>query len=623
MRLKVGMTPLQKSIEMCGRCNGATVLVKHESMNPFKTFKDRRCSAILDREMRKLAAKAGACGGKSDGLLFVHITSGNSGFSLGHMAKERVKETGLEIQVVNIVPKGISREVREALEGCSIVVELGLGKRIITQDEMKEIARKATGFDGPEENIVGVEDYGLANGYRTIVREIFDTGVKPDYIFCPVGEGELAVELAEGANEIWGDEAPMVVGVTIAQNTIVKAEEFLKRPGKSIADKLVNGYSKFKELLLNLVKNGRVELVDAISEREIAKEYKYLNKIGIAVEPSAAVAFCGAEKFDLGPSDTVVIVNTGKGNYDQKAVDKLWRRRALRAVKFVAAVALGIAMAYGVSLYRNYIESQNRFLELQRQELVQQVEYEMLDRVVAEATHMADRDNDGRVDSGEFVRMLRMLPGRDGSRPENPGGIYVGDILDLTQEELEYFTEVSRHERHEELEARFRKSYLSGEFQGLPSVMERRLRLERAIAGARQAADEDEDGEISAEEFSRMLKAIPSREIFEVGSPPEKQVRSIEELTQEELELFAEISRLSRYGGNIEMSMRYAAERRFRKRLAIGEIQKLPSVMERRMRISKLRNICHRTEGGGIQSTFREFDVDNPMDPRDENICDW
>lgn len=156
----------------------------------------------------------------------------------------------------------------------------------------------------------------------------------------------------------------------------------------------------------------------------------------------------------------------------------------------------------------------------------------------------------------------------------------------------------------------------------MSSVMEERIRLERAISDATRAADEDGNGEISDEELARMLKAIPSRDIYEVGRPPEKRVRRVEELTQEELELFAEISRLTRYGGNIEMSMRAMSERRFRKRLVNGEIQKLPSVMERRMRIWKMRNICEEAEHG-TRSRFRDFDLNNPLDPRRENICDW
>jgi|GEM_PF-550499 len=622
MKMRVGRTPLLKSIEMCGRCNGAAVLVKHENMNPFKTFKDRRCAAILEREIKRINSEKAPCRGEAKSLLFVHITSGNSGYSLGHMAIEMAKETGINIQVVNIVQKGVSKEVRKSLKDCSEVIELDLGKRIITQNEMKELAKKATGFEGPDENVFGVEDYGLANGYKTIVREIFDAGVKPDYIFCPVGEGELAVELAEGANQIWGDEAPMIIGATIAQNTIIKADDFLKKPGGNIADKLVNGYSKFKELLLNLVQKGKVELMDAISEKDIVKEYKYLNKIGIPVEPSAAVAFCGAEKFDLEPSDTVVIVNTGKGNYDQKAVDKLWRRRVLKAVKFIATVALGIIIAYGVSFYRDYVEREKRFLELQRQELVQQVEYEMLDRVIAEATHMADRDNDSLVDTSEFMRMLKMIPGRDNSLPEEPFDVYLGDIRDLTEPELEFFIEISRLERHAEHAKRFRERYYDGEFRDLPSVREQQIRLNRAIEGAREAADTNGDGEMSDEEFLKMLKAIPSRDIYIIGRPHEKGIRGIEDLNQAELELFADISRLSKYGGNMENWSRMRRERRFRKRVASGEIQKMPSVGDRRYRIWKLRIVCRDTEWGGMRDTFREFDVNNPMDSRVERPCD-
>ena len=340
MNQKAGCTPLRKSIELCGRCNGATVYVKDESKNPFGTFKDRRCAALLDLHAQK------------EELVFVQITSGNSGYSLGMMAKEWELKTGRKRSVVNIVPKSISKEVRKRLETCSLVCGMDLGEKIVTFENMVEIARKASGYSGPDTNLVGVEDYRLEGGYREMVREIADEGIRPGYIFCPVGEGELAVELAGACASVWGYDPPKVVGVTIKQNVILYKKNFLKNPGKSIADKLVNGYSKFKDLLMSLVKKGRVELMSA-SEREIAAMYGYLNQLGIAAEPTAASAFCGAVKYDLKPDDVVVIINTGKGIFDQGSVDKRWAKRIANAAKYVVAFALGVAVA--ATAYRTFV----------------------------------------------------------------------------------------------------------------------------------------------------------------------------------------------------------------------------------------------------------------------------
>jgi threonine synthase len=335
-----------KSIELCGRCHGATVLVKDESRNPFGTFKDRRCAALLDLHKDKQE------------LVFVHITSGNSGYSLGMMAKEEERKTGRRISVVNLVPKDLPEGMKKKLATCSFVHEIDITKGIITFEEMRKIARSLTGYKGDDKNIVGVEDYGLANGYRAIIREIDADGVKPSHIFCPVGEGELLTELASEAEAVWGKDAPRIVGITIPDNVLVKEENFLKRIRRSAADKLRNGYSKFKELINNLVKRGMVEL-KTVTEGEIASEYRYLGTIGISAEPSAAVAFRGASNYPLDKQDTVVVINTGKGVYDQNAVERVWARRAVRALKalglMVAGVAVALGLKFGYEEMRDYM----------------------------------------------------------------------------------------------------------------------------------------------------------------------------------------------------------------------------------------------------------------------------
>ena len=86
-----------------------------------------------------------------------------------------------------------------------------------------------------------------------------------------------------------------------------KGLDFLKKIGKTAADKLKNHYSKFKELFMALVESGRTELV-VIGERNIAPMYKRLNRIGISAEPSAAVAFVGAREYKVTPQDRKSVV---------------------------------------------------------------------------------------------------------------------------------------------------------------------------------------------------------------------------------------------------------------------------------------------------------------------------
>ncbi len=425
-RLEAGGTPLRKSIEYCGKCKGASVYVKDESKNPFGTFKDRRCAAILEKHKAK------------EELVLVHITSGNSGYSLGMMAKAKEAETGQKIKVVNVVPKGLPKQILKMLDGCSIVHQMDLGKDIVTQEQLIKIARKETGFEGPDEYVVGVEDYFLNNGYMRIVGEILMGGVTPTHIFCPVGEGELAVEVASAAKDIWGEDAPKVIGVTVRENVFASNKQFLSSPGRSVADKLVNGYSKFRELWAGHVAKGKAELL-VVGEREIAEEYAYLNRIGIAVEPSAAVAFCGAAKYDLKPEDTVVVINSGKGVYEHGAVDRLWRKRLRRAAKYIAVAVISVALTVGGFLWKNHVERENRHLELQRQELMMQLEYETMMRLTSETQARLDRDGDRYISGEEFLDILHVLPDRSERDLPPDYGTYANAIRDFTEEELRYY----------------------------------------------------------------------------------------------------------------------------------------------------------------------------------------
>lgn len=424
--LAVGRTPLFKSIELSGRNHGAQVWVKDESKNPFGTFKDRRCAALLERYNGEPQT------------IFVHITTGNSGYSLGMLAREEERETGKKTTVVNIVPKGISPAIKEKLETCSVVHEMDLTEKIVSRDEMIAVARRLANYDGPEEYIHGVEDFGFVDGYGRIIDEIADAKIKPKYIFCPVGEGELATELTKRALEVWPERTPIIIGITISQNAIVQTEDFLKRLRRSIADKLVNGYSKFKAFISGYRERGNLWTY-VVSEREISREYRYLNGIGIVCEPSAAAAFAGVCHW-VSPDDTVVVINTGKGVYDQKAVDKFWLHRLARGVKYALVALAGAAIAAGVIW--GFVAQQTKYNQLFRTQLQTQ------------ATLYGDRDTKESVkepgyhikywiDEDEALEMCAIIPGKKCEAGPHP---VVHTILDFTDTELAFYVKYKEYE---------------------------------------------------------------------------------------------------------------------------------------------------------------------------------
>ncbi len=416
-RKTVGNTPLSKYIELCR--GGATVRVKDESRNMFGTFKDRRCVERL-----KTTAEPRE-------LVFVQITAGNSGYSMGMLAN--VFEMGAEKKrtVVNIVPKGLPEVIRRELEKCSIVVEEDLNAEILTQDRIRAIARAVTGFSGPDDCILGVEDYGLTHGYRDIVAEIREQGVKPTHIFCPAGEGELAVVLAEACKIAWGDEAPKVVAVTIGQNTLATKDDFLKKLRRSVADKLMNHYSKFKSRLLELVGENRAELITIRSEDEIARKYQFLNKIGIDAEPSAAVAFCGLDHYKFKPGDEVVVVNTGKGIFDPSAVEKTRGQIMRKVFRYAAVLALGAGIALGG--YFGY-------LGYKRYEFRRDVDKTMARLNLEDKAALWAKSAYGSwaLSPGDELRMCLTIPDLNCKDREHLR------VSDLTDRQLRFFIEVQR-----------------------------------------------------------------------------------------------------------------------------------------------------------------------------------
>lgn len=412
-QIRVGRTPLFKSIDLSGRYN-AVVHVKDESRNPFGTFKDRRCAALLEHNQ-----------GKKE-LIFVHITSGNSGYSLGMLAADEEMRAGRNVKVVNVVGTDISPVVKAKLETCSIVHQMELTNHIVNRDELIAIARRLTHYTGPEENILTVEDFGLANGYGKIIDEIAVSGVKPKYIYCPMGEGELATELVKRALEVWPERTPIIAGITISQNALVDTEDFIKRLRKSIADKLVNGYSKFKAFIQRYREQGSLNTC-AISEALIAREYRYLNDIGIACEPSAAAAFAGARecKFWAEPDDQIVIINTGKGIYDKKAVDRFQHTRLIRWLKY-AAVGLASAATMALAIW-GYVYLYQKAYNLFVKGLYEKAEL------------YADVNRDGHVDYDETLEVCTTIPEKKCEVGPHQIANSIYDKRDFTLEEIAYY----------------------------------------------------------------------------------------------------------------------------------------------------------------------------------------
>ncbi|MFH2105956.1 MAG: PLP-dependent lyase/thiolase [Candidatus Micrarchaeota archaeon] len=438
-KLHITRTPLVQSRELCGRCNGANVFVKREDAQPSGTTKWRRCAALLESRGDKET-------------VFVHISSGNSGYSMGMVVQQSEDPTK---KVVNIVDKRTPEEIKKRLMSCSIVVEMDLSKELITEDRMKEVAIEATGYTGSNENIVIVERYQLEGGYRGITDEIAkqlhtETQGKtnrPDVIFCPVGSGETMVELAARVHEVWKDNPPKIVGVTVPGNYIAaryfSGQEGAKSTGRSIADKLTCAYSAFAELAVRTLNSG-AKLMVMNDEDELRRSYKWLNSIGIPVEPSAAVAFLGAmnysrlmcaeEKDGLTAEKTIVIINTGKGVFDQKAVDRIWLKRLRAGAIYLGVAALGAVLA--TIAYFGWIAPRQQLHDMFRGKLEAEALMYGNDKTRKGSVYM------GFLDKEEIAAMCATVPGKKCDPDSRPNK---HDLRDFTDKELAFYIEYKRY----------------------------------------------------------------------------------------------------------------------------------------------------------------------------------
>jgi len=265
---KAANTPLVKYKELEVLFKVPNLLVKDESKNPFRTFKDRRSELVIDRARDENVDK------------LVLITSGNAGYSLAKFAE------GTNIKVVCVVDR-VSFTVRDKLEKSSYkVIDLDLSKKIFGPEETIAMVRES------DEEVIWDVTNGFHQAFQSIVREIKTE--RPDWLIVPVGSGEAFVGLYEGLKK-FGLKTKLV-GVGIK--------------GPSIADKLYTPWTPYKRKIEAILKEGHQYI--QLSEEQIKDAYEKVRHI-ISCEPSSSVVFGALSELDIDSKDKVIVINSGKG----------------------------------------------------------------------------------------------------------------------------------------------------------------------------------------------------------------------------------------------------------------------------------------------------------------------
>ena len=265
---KAANTPLVKYKELEVLFKVPNLLVKDESKNPFRTFKDRRSELVIDRARDENVDK------------LVLITSGNAGYSLARFAE------GTNIKVVCVVDR-VSFTVRDKLEKSSYkVIDLDLSKKIFGPEETIAMVRES------DEEVIWDVTNGFHQAFQSIVREIKTE--RSDWLIVPVGSGEAFVGLYEGLKKFGLKTKLVGVGVK----------------GPSIADKLYTPWTPYKRKIEAILKEGHQYI--QLSEEQIKDAYEKVRHI-ISCEPSSSVVFGALSELDIDSKDKVIVINSGKG----------------------------------------------------------------------------------------------------------------------------------------------------------------------------------------------------------------------------------------------------------------------------------------------------------------------
>lgn len=403
----VGNTPCTQSTYFSASYN-ASVWIKNEAKNePSETTKDRRNMALIKEYQDR------------DKVVFVQMTAGNSGLSLLELVRRFRKEhPEKDWKVVNIIDRhieeGIKARLREHSDEYSIIIEHNKG-RIISDDEMIAIAERSINrAEGYE--LIRVDSYEhtkLADGYRGIWQEITDSGIKPDIIFMPVGSGETLVSAAEFAFEQMGDRCPKFVGVTIPDNPIARGQIIVEGEHDSPEDKLDTPHSPFLGAIERLRQLGVVNITTAGPD-EVERTFHQLTALGIEVERASATAFCGLAKYELS-GKSIIVVNTGKGVYDEDTAKHFFMKKRMRFAGWVAAIAVAVLAFIGLHYSNCTTQGETTivntpFGSFEVKNLHTTAEQRRAYRAMSRAKDHADRNSNGNIDPEEFEEICDNVP---------------------------------------------------------------------------------------------------------------------------------------------------------------------------------------------------------------------
>ncbi len=260
------------------RIGGARVLLKLETYNPTRSFKDRG-SVIEINKALELGAHSICC-----------ASTGNMGLSVAHYAHI----AGLRCTIF------ISRDANR--HKISLIKKAG-ARLVRVKGDFNAALRAAETYAGKTGAFVCGDYHYRKEGQKSVIFELVEQMrySVPDIIFVPVGNATLIAAMHKGLSEFRRfsliRKFPRIVAVQSEMcDPLVRAYNSKRdvrymRP-RTVADAIAVGYPTFGFEGLRALRATRGMAV-SVSEQEILDAVSELRSIGIGAETGGAAAFAG------------------------------------------------------------------------------------------------------------------------------------------------------------------------------------------------------------------------------------------------------------------------------------------------------------------------------------------
>lgn len=310
-----GWTPTYRPNRLAEELGLKSLWVKDEGRNPSASFKDR-ASAVVVARARQIGAE-----------VVVTASTGNAGAALACMS------AAIGQKAVILAPKNAppAKVAQLLIFGAQVILVDG------NYDSAFDLAIEAAQEFGWYCRNTGYNPFTV-EGKKTAAFEIWENVLlglesdRPLSIFVSVGDGNIISGLHKGFKDLqalgWLKQMPRLFGIqseksaAVANAYFAGTETIIPVEATTIADSISVDLPRDGVRAVRAARQTYGEYL-TVPDEDILKGIVPLGRVGIFAEPAGAAAYAGLQKAisqgKIGPSDPVMVINTGSGLKDIRA----------------------------------------------------------------------------------------------------------------------------------------------------------------------------------------------------------------------------------------------------------------------------------------------------------------